>query len=377
MNNPIWMMTSAFPDLKLEEIVDKACETNIQGLDICVFRRDGSRQDHVATHIDYEAFDPAGAQKFLDYFESKRMRFSIGAYENLIGGEPEQRIPNQNHLLYLIRMAHLLGGDENSIRVGTFVGYNHELGVTEGGFEKNLREYERVFKPIIQYAEDLGVTVIYENCPMEGWRSSGFTNTYNNLPGTLAARKLMYTLIPNPAHGEIYDPSHDVWQHTDPSEVIRNSDPERIKMVHVKATRLKKNSAAVHWGGMYPIQDLDPELAVKAGVPIPAHDWDRQNYEAMVPGFGGSDSMDWREFVEALDCIDFNGPFSIENEADLSKGTGNLNATLQGFSGAVHSLMPMIWPLTRDGYCFDYSKQERFKSALTKAIPVTTMSELI
>jgi hypothetical protein len=35
-------------------------------------------------------------------------------------------------------MAYLLGGDENDVKVGTFVGYNHELGNQEGGFEKNL-----------------------------------------------------------------------------------------------------------------------------------------------------------------------------------------------------------------------------------------------
>jgi hypothetical protein len=56
-------------------------------------------------------------------------------------------------------MAYLLGGDENDVKVGTFVGYNHELGNQENGFEKNLEEYQRIFTPIIKYAEDLGVTV--------------------------------------------------------------------------------------------------------------------------------------------------------------------------------------------------------------------------
>ena len=94
-------------------------------------------------------------------------------------------------------MAHLCGGDANDVTVGTFVGYNQELGVQDDGFEKNLDEYARVFGPIIKYAADLGVTVIYENCPMEGWQSATSPTTYNNLPGTLAARKLMYTLIPS------------------------------------------------------------------------------------------------------------------------------------------------------------------------------------
>jgi hypothetical protein len=96
-----------------------------------------------------------------------------------------------------------MGGDTNDIKVGTFVGYNHELGNQENGFQKNLDEYQRVFKPIIKYAEDLGVTILYENCPMEGWRSASYTGTFNNLTGVLAARKLMYEMIPSKAHGEM------------------------------------------------------------------------------------------------------------------------------------------------------------------------------
>lgn len=376
MNNPIWLMTSAFPGLGLEEILARAEGLGAQGLDLCVFRRDGTRTDHVATHIDYEDFTPRRAQELLDLFAARKMRFSLGAYENLLGGDPEERVRNQNHLLALIRIAHLLGGDGNGVRVGTFVGYNHELGNTEGGFEKNLLEYQRIFTPIIRYAEDLGVTVTYENCPMEGWRSPGYTSTYNNLPGTLAARKLMYALIPSPAHGEIYDPSHDVWQHTDPVEVLHYSDFSRIKMVHVKATRLRKNSVAAHWGGMYAMQLVSSELAERAGVPVPAHEWDRLNYEAMLPGFGGSDSMDWRAFVETLLEKGFSGPFSIENEAALSRGTENLGAILQGFSGAIHSLMPLLWPLTSEGYRFDATRQEALKGAAAKDIPLVTMDSL-
>lgn len=221
MPNPIWIMTSAFDTLTIDQTIAKAQEIGVQGLDLCVFRRDGQRDDFVATHLDYEDFGPDEAKGILEKFNAVDLRLSIGAFENLIGGDPAHREKNQNHLLALIRIAHLLGGDENDVKVGTFVGYNHELGNQEGGFEKNLMEYQKIFTPIIKYAEDLGVTVLYENCPMEGWRSEGFTGTFNNLPGVLAARKIMYELIPSSNHGEIYDPSHDVWQQTDPVEVIK------------------------------------------------------------------------------------------------------------------------------------------------------------
>ncbi|WP_262249163.1 sugar phosphate isomerase/epimerase family protein [Parapedobacter soli] len=374
-NNPIWVMSSAFDQLTLPELVDTTVRIGAQGIDLCVFRRDGTRQDHTATHLNYDHFTPDTAKELIDRFNAAHLRLSLGAFENMIGGDPAERIKNQNHLLKLIRIAHLLGGDENDVKVGTFVGYNHELGVQQDGFQKNLDEYRRVFAPIIRYAEDLGVTILYENCPMEGWRPASYTTTYNNLPGVLAARKLMYALIPSEAHGEIYDPSHDVWQHTDPVDVIAQTDISRVHRVHVKATRNLKTKARVDWGGMYPMQLVDPGLADTAGVSIPASDWDRHHYEAMLPGFGGSDSMDWRAFVDLLAEKGFTGPYEIENEARNSKDTGNMAAIVQGFEASIKFLAPMVWEL-QDDTGYTYRQRSPLKSATSRDIPIRTIDKL-
>ncbi len=377
MNNQIWLMTSAFKPFSLEQIITKAKEINVQGLEICVFPRGGSRSDHVATHLDYETFGPDQAKQLIEQFNREGLRFSVGSYENLIGGDPEERLTNQNHLLKLIRIAHLCGGDRNDVKVGTFVGYNDELGVQDGGFEKNLYEYKQVFSPIIKYAEDLGVTIIYENCPMEGWRSKTWPFTYNNLPGTLAARKLMYALIPSKAHGETYDPSHDIWQNINPSDVIRNTDIGRLRRVHVKATRNLRNQSSIYWGAMYPKQYVNPELAQQAGVPVAKHDWDRHPYEAMLPGFGGYDSMDWRMFLETLMELGFDKPFVIENEAANSAHTGNIGATMQGFQAATLCLAPIVWPLKNvEGYVYHDNRPELVSPDI-KDIPVVTMNDLL
>lgn len=377
MNNPIWVMTSAFKALTFDQVLAHTKRIGAQGMELCVFRRDGTRADHVATHLDYETFGPDSAKRLIETCQREGMRFSVGAYENLIGGDPAQRLANQNHLLKLIRIAHLCGGDRNNVKVGTFVGYNHDLGVQDRGFEKNLDEFVRVFNPIVRYAESLGVTVLYENCPMEGWRPAGSPTTYNNLPGTLAARKLMYALVPSRAHGETYDPSHDVWQNIDPIDVINASDMSRIHRVHIKGTRNLRSPARVHWGALYPMQTVDPARAKKAGVPIPAHDWDRHHYEPMLPGFGGNDSMDWRGFLETLMQRGFENPFVIENEADNSAHTGNLGATVQGFQAAVLCLAPIVWPLVPDdGYRFDAGRQRALVDPQVRDIPVKTMNEL-
>lgn len=375
LNNPIWVMSSAFDKLTLPKLIDVAQSIGTQGIDLCVFRHDGARQDHTATHLDYDNFTPDMARQLIDDFNATGMQLSLGAFENMIGGDPEERIKNQNHLLKLIRIAHLLGGNDNDVKVGTFVGYNHELGAQADGFQKNLDEYKRVFEPIIRYADDLGVTILYENCPMEGWRASSYTTTYNNLPGVLAARKLMYALIPSVAHGEIYDPSHDVWQHTDPVDVISQTDISRVHRIHVKATRNLKTAARIDWGGMYPMQLVDVGLAEKAGVAIPNNDWDRHHYEAMLPGFGGSDSMDWRAFVDKLIEKGFDGPFEIENEARNSKDTGSLAATIQGYEAAVKFLSPMLWEL-RDDVGYAYQHRSLLSAPAQRNIPVITIDQL-
>lgn len=374
-NNPVWVMSSAFDGLDLSGLIEVAAEIGAQGIDLCVFPRDGSRQDHTATHLEYENFTAERGRRLIERFNQHGLRLSLGAFENMIGGAEDQQLKNQNHLLRLIRIAHLLGGDSNDVKVGTFVGYNHELGNQEGGFEKNLEAYRKVFEPIIAYAEDLGVTILYENCPMEGWRSAGYAQTYNNLPGVLAARKLMYALIPSKAHGEIYDPSHDVWQHTDPVAVIEQSDISRIHRIHVKASRNLNTAARTDWGGMYPMQLVDKALAEKAGVDIPAHDWDRHHYQAMLPGFGGSDSMDWTAFIHALQARGFSGPFEIENEAENSKDTGNFQAIKQGYKACVSFLAPLLWDLERAGYT--YKKQGNLHIPQVKDIPEVGMKDLL
>lgn len=373
MANPIWIMTSAFDQLNLDQTIEKAIEIGVQGLDLCVFRKDGTRDDFVATHLDYENFGPEEAKSLIEKFNGANLRLSIGAFENLIGGDPIHRIKNQNHLLRLIRMAHFLGGDENDVKVGTFVGYNHELGNEEGGFEKNLLEYQRIFTPIIRYAADLGVTVVYENCPMEGWRSSGFTGTYNNLTGVLAARKLMYELIPEKNHGEIYDPSHDVWQHTDPVDVIKNTEISRLKRIHVKSTR---NNPDPFWGNMYPMQQIRPEWAEKLGIPSSKNPWDRHHYEATLPGFGLGDSMDWRAFVGILKENRFSGPFEIENEAALSKQTGKMGAIVQGCKAAVQNLAPLLWELGDEGWQYPIREYHSLLEVNRKEVPLVTMDSL-
>ena len=377
-NNPIWLMTSAFAaDRTFDDVVKRAQSVGAQGLEVCVFRRDTDRADHVATHLDYEKFDLDAAKRVMDTCNATGIRISVGAYDNLIGGKIENQIVNQNHLLKLIRIAALLGGDANDVVCGSFVGYDTLLGKEDHGFEKNLMKFKKVFTPIVKYAESLGVTICFENCPMEGWQPVSAPDCYNNLPGCLAARKLMYALIDSKNIQETYDPSHDIWQHIDPSDVIRAMDFKRLRRVHIKGTRNFPNDAeAVHWGRLFPQQSVNADLAKKAGVPLPANEWDRCSYEPRLPGFGGSDSCDWTKFLETLMEKGYRYPFVIENEGCNSSHTGNMGATLQGFKATILNTAPVVWPLGKEGYAYDSSKLAPMKATVTKDIPVVTMDQL-
>ena len=376
-NNPIWLMTSAFPGETFEQVLQRAKSVGAQGLELCVFRRGSDRKDHTATHLDYETFDLEAAKRVVARCNETGLRVSVGAYDNLIGGKPENQVVNQNHILKLIRIAALLGGDANDVVCGSFVGYDHELGRQDGGFEKNLMKFKKVFTPIAKYAEDLGVTLCFENCPMEGWQPVTAPDCYNNLPGCLAARKLMYTLVPSKALAETYDPSHDIWQHIDPSDVINAMDFRKLRRIHIKGTRNFVNDAeAVHWGRLYPQQSVDAALAKKAGVPLPGSEWDRLSYEPRLPGFGGSDSCDWTKFLETLMAKGYKNPFVIENEGCNSSHTGNMGATMQGFKATILNTAPVVWPLGPDGYAFDTSALKPMTDAMARDLPVVTMDKL-
>ena len=378
MNNPIWLMTSAFPGETFEDVLKRAKSVGAQGLELCVFRRGSDRKDHTATHLDYENFDLEAAKRVVARCNEEGLRVSVGSYDNLIGGNPKNQELNQDHVLKLIRIAALLGGDANDVVCGTFPGYDVALGNEDRGFEKNLEKFKKVFTPILKYAKDLGVTVCIENCPMEGWQPVTSTDCYCNLSGCLAARKLMYAILDDAsALQETYDPSHDAWQHIDPTDVINAMDFSKLRRVHIKGTRnLPTEAAAIHWGRLYPEQYVNPELAKKAGVPVPANEWSRLNYEPRLPGFGGSDSIDWSRFLENLMAKGFKFPFVIENEGCNSSHTGNMGATMQGFKATILNTAPVIWPLGSNGYAFDSSALKPMTMTRTADLPVVSMKNL-
>ena len=72
-NNPIWLMSSAFPGRPLAEVIERTGAVGAQGIEACVFRHGGTRDDHIATHMDYETFGPDQARETIEQTGGQRL----------------------------------------------------------------------------------------------------------------------------------------------------------------------------------------------------------------------------------------------------------------------------------------------------------------
>ena len=84
-------------------------------------------------------------------------------------------------------------------RSGTFIGRDPGRSVAE-----NLREAERVFPPLVDYAGERGVRLMIENCVMEGWHPDGY-------PGNLAYSPELWEWMFELGLYLNFDPSHLLW----------------------------------------------------------------------------------------------------------------------------------------------------------------------
>jgi len=126
------------------------------------------------------------------------------------------------HLKRVISAARMLG----LTVVSTFVGRDWTRSV-----EENWPRFLTVWGDLISYAEEQGVRVAVENCPMlftaDEWPGG------KNLAGNPAIWRRMFAEIPSANFGLNYDPSHMVWQQMDYIGPIGEFS-SRIFRVHLK-----------------------------------------------------------------------------------------------------------------------------------------------
>ena len=165
--------------------------------------------------------------------------------------------------------------------MNTFIGRDWTKTVDE-----NWTRFKETWKPLIRIAEEHGVRIGIENCPMYFSRDEGPGG--KNLAHSPAIWRRMFEEIPSPNFGLNFDPSHLVWQHMDYLKPLRDF-ATRIYHVHAKDVR------------------IDRERLNEVGIlatPLEFH-------TPKLPGLG---EVNWGKFISVLGDTGYDGPVCVEVE---------------------------------------------------------------
>ena len=296
-------LTAAFPDLTLEQVADWAAAERFEALEIACWPAGGGERRRYAgvTHVDVESFDPDAVRGVLD---ARGLEISsLAYYPNNLHPDPAQRKAANEHLKKVIAAAERLGVGV----VGTFVGRDRTKNVPE-----SLRDFRRVWPRLVSYAEDRGVTIAIENCPMifseDEWPGG------NNLAWAPAIWDEMFDAIPSDNFGLNLDPSHLVWLMIDYERAVYDYAP-RIFHVHAKDLEIRREGLYHHGS-----------FSCGMGWQVPR-----------LPGLG---EVRWDRYLAALYAVGYDHVVSIEHEDRRFEGSEEL--VKRGFLLSRDVLRPYI-----------------------------------
>lgn len=278
-------VTAILPELSLEEVARFAAEQGFDCIEVmCWPVGKAERRYAGVTHLDVSGLTRDDAARVRDTMAATGVEISgLGYYPNPLVADAEEAQVYIDHLRKVIVAAELLGLN----RVNTFVGRDPVKSVDE-----NWPRFCEVWKPLIAFAEDHGVRVGIENCPMlftrDEWPGG------KNLATTPAIWRRMFAEIPSANFGLNYDPSHLVWQQMDEVAPIREF-ASRLHHVHAKDVRVHRDRLNEVGIMAYPLEYHTPKL----------------------PGLG---DVDWAGFFAALTDVGYTGPVCIEVEDRAFEG---------------------------------------------------------
>ena len=168
-------------------------------------------------------------------------------------------------------------------RVATFAGRDQTTDI-----DGNLKVFGHFWGPLARRAEDKGIQICFENCPMFDPR----TLKSINIATSPVMWERMFNEVDSPALGLQFDPSHLYWLQIDYLAALRKF-ASKVGLVHAKDTEI-----------------LEDELATTG---ILGRGWWRYR----LPGLG---KVDWPAFIGALREIGYQGDLAIEHEDPLYEG---------------------------------------------------------
>ena len=222
---------------------------------------------------------------------------ALGYYPNPLSPNSAEADAAVAHLHVVIEAAYRLG----LAHVNTFVGRDWTLSVDD-----NWPRFLTTWKPLIDLAEDRGIRIGIENCPMlfsaDEWPGG------KNLATTPEIWTRMFSDIHSDCFGLNYDPSHMIWQHMDYLAPMRNFS-DKLFHIHAKDVR------------------IDRERLDEVG--ILAHP--SEYHTPKLPGLG---DVDWGKFAAVLGDVGYAGPVCIEVEDRAFEKTLELRKLSLRQSGA-------------------------------------------
>src|ERR1700760_4113365 len=223
-------MSAIVPDLTLEEVFALGRSTGYSCVELmCWPPGKADRRYAGVTHIDVSGCDGADAERVLSLANARGMKISgLGYYPNVLTPNEEEAKATTAHLKRVIRAARMLGLPV----VSTFVGRDWTKSVGD-----NWPHFLSVWGDLIAYAEDQGVRVAIENCPMlftaDEWPGG------KNLAASPVIWRRMFADIPSKNFGLNFDPSHCILQHMDPELPLREFR-DRVFHFHAKDVKLDR-----------------------------------------------------------------------------------------------------------------------------------------
>ena len=272
-------VSAIVPELSLDEVFAVGKASGYSWVELmCWPAGKADRRYAGVTHVDVTNFGPADAERVLQLAEKHSMGISgLGYYPNLLAPDEGAGRVAAEHLKRVISAAKML----RLPVVNTFIGRDWTRSVDE-----NWPRFLSVWRELIKFAEDQGMRIAIENCPMlftaDEWPGG------KNLASSPAIWRRMFEDIPSPYFGLNYDPSHLAWQLMDYLTPMQEFS-SRIFHVHLKdvaVDRQKLNDVGIL---AYPLQFHTPRL----------------------PGRG---DIDWGRFLQAVKAIGYDGPTCVEME---------------------------------------------------------------
>jgi sugar phosphate isomerase/epimerase len=285
------LLTSSMPERSLEEVAAWAGANGYEALELAAWPHLGDRP-FTASHVKADAFDEAEAERVRRALDEHGLVLSaLAYYDNNLSPDAAEREAYHAHLRACIDAAAAFGG----VPVGTFIGRDPGRSVAE-----NLREAERVFPPLVEYAGERGVRLMIENCVMEGWHPDGY-------PGNLAYSPELWEWMFELGLYLNFDPSHLLWLGIDPVEALRPY-VDRVAHAHAKdAETFPVARKRYGFFGRTSTREEDP--------------WDMGWWRYRIPGLG---QVDFRRYVDTLYEGGFDGVLSVEHEDPVWGGTPEL-----------------------------------------------------